>query len=99
MGPGRRNPRRVFDSTHAGLVAPRHLEFTKHAPAAGSSPPVPCLAIDFDPERNALKASNKTARLARPDCVEFWKIWESEGWVSLGRTRNFDWMHVQAARL
>ncbi|HKY07843.1 MAG TPA: M15 family metallopeptidase [Candidatus Binatia bacterium] len=57
------------------------------------------IAIDFDPERNALKASSKTARLARPDCVEFWKIWESEGWVSLGRTRNFDWMHVQAARL
>jgi hypothetical protein len=57
------------------------------------------IAIDFDPERNALKATSKTARLAKPDCVEFWKIWESEGWVSLGRTRNFDWMHVQAARL
>jgi hypothetical protein len=57
------------------------------------------IAIDFDPERNSLKSTRKTARLARPDCAAFWKIWESEGWVSLGRARNFDWMHVQAARL
>ena len=57
------------------------------------------IAIDFDPERNALRATSKTARLAKPDAVAFWKIWEAEGWVSLGRTRNFDWMHIQAARL
>lgn len=57
------------------------------------------IAIDFDPERNALRQSAKTARLARPDAVAFWKIWEAEGWVSLGRTRDYDWMHVQAARL
>lgn len=57
------------------------------------------IAIDFDPERNALKASAKTARLAKPDAVAFWKIWEAEGWVSLGRKRDMDWMHVQAARL
>lgn len=57
------------------------------------------IGIDFDPERNALKATRKTARLARPDAEAFWKIWEAEGWVSLGRARDFDWMHVQAARL
>lgn len=57
------------------------------------------IAIDFDPERNALKASHKTARLAKPDAEAFWKIWEAEGWVSLGRKRDYDWMHVQAARL
>lgn len=57
------------------------------------------IAIDFDPERNQLKWGRDKARLAKPDADEFWRIWEAEGWVSLGRARNFDWMHVQAARL
>ena len=57
------------------------------------------IAIDFDPERNQLKWGRDRARLAKPDCEEFWRIWESAGWLSLGRARNFDWMHVQAARL
>lgn len=56
-------------------------------------------AIDFDPERNQLKWGKDQARLAQDDAIPFWKAWEEEGWVSLGRTRNFDWMHVQAARL
>lgn len=55
------------------------------------------IAIDFDPTRNPLRASRANARLAQPDCAKFWEIWEEEGWVSLGRTRDFDWMHVQAA--
>lgn len=57
------------------------------------------IAIDFDPERNQLKWGRDRARLARPDCDTFWDIWEDAGWVSLGRARNYDWMHVQAARL
>lgn len=57
------------------------------------------IALDFDPERNQLKWGADRARLARPDAADFWRFWEEEGWVSLGRSRNFDWMHVQAARL
>jgi len=57
------------------------------------------IAIDFDPARNGLRSTRQTARLAQSDCETFWRIWEDEGWVSLGRTRDFDWMHVQAARL
>ena len=57
------------------------------------------VAIDFDPERNQLNWSRTRARLAHPDCEAFWQAWETQGWVSLGRSRNFDWMHVQAARL
>lgn len=57
------------------------------------------IAIDFDPARNQLKWNHNLARLAQPDAEPFWKIWEDEGWVSLGRTRDLDWMHVQAARL
>lgn len=57
------------------------------------------IAIDFDPERNQLKWGRDKARLAKPDAVSFWVAWESEGWLSLGRSKNYDWMHIQAARL
>lgn len=57
------------------------------------------IAIDFDPERNQLKWGRDRARLAKADAEPFWRIWEDEGWVSLGRQLNYDWMHVQAARL
>lgn len=57
------------------------------------------IAIDFDPERNQLKWGRDKARLAHADAEPFWRAWEAEGWLSLGRARNYDWMHVQAARL
>ena len=57
------------------------------------------IAIDFDAERNQLKWGRDKARLAQPDCATFWRLWAEEGWVSLGQSRNYDWMHVQAARL
>ncbi|NDW06962.1 peptidoglycan-binding protein [Jiella pacifica] len=57
------------------------------------------IAIDFDPERNQLKWGAPKARLSHDDALPFWKAWEAEGWLPLGRARNFDFMHVQAARL
>lgn len=56
------------------------------------------LAIDWDPSHNKLKWGRDRARLARPAYDTWWRLWEEEGWVSLGRTRNFDWMHVQAVK-
>lgn len=56
-------------------------------------------ALDFDPVRNQLRWGRDRARLALPSCEQWWKFWEEEGWVSLGRLRNYDWMHVQAANL
>lgn len=56
-------------------------------------------AIDFDPEHNQLKWNGSRARFARPEYDQWWELWEAEGFVSLGRARDFDWMHVQAARL
>jgi len=56
-------------------------------------------AIDFDPERNQLRWGRSRARFARPEYEKWWALWEAEGFVSLGRARDFDWMHVQAARL
>ncbi len=55
------------------------------------------IAYDFDDTNNQLKWGADKARFAKPDYDAWWKIWESEGWVSLGRSRNYDWMHVQAA--
>lgn len=57
------------------------------------------VALDFDPERNQLKWGRDRARLAKDDAVHWWRCWEAEGWLSLGRARNFDWMHVQAPGL
>jgi len=57
------------------------------------------IAIDYDPVNNQLKWNKEKASFAKPDYNEWWKIWEDEGWVSLGRAKNYDWMHVQAARL
>ncbi|MCQ0986387.1 peptidoglycan-binding protein [Jiella marina] len=57
------------------------------------------IAIDFDPERNQLRWKSPRARLSHEDALPFWQAFEAEGWLSLGRARNYDWMHVQAARL
>lgn len=57
------------------------------------------IAIDFDPDRNQLNWNHTRAAFARSEYKEFFNIWEAEGWVSLGRTRDYDWMHIQAARL
>lgn len=57
------------------------------------------IALDFDPANNQLKWGRDRATLAKPDYNKWWECWEKEGWVSLGRQRNYDWMHVQAAKL
>lgn len=57
------------------------------------------IAIDLDPSHNQLSWGRDRARLARPEYERFWDFWTEEGWLSLGKARNFDWMHVQAAQL
>lgn len=48
---------------------------------------------------NKLLWDRNRAGFAHPDYDAWWRCWEAEGWVSLGRARDFDWMHVQAARV
>ncbi len=56
------------------------------------------IALDYDPNRNQLHWGRDRAIFAGPDYRAWWQIWETEGWVSLGRAANFDWMHIQAAK-
>jgi hypothetical protein len=57
------------------------------------------IAIDFDANRNQLRWNHTRAAFARPEYDAWWQCWEAEGWTSLGRERDYDWMHVQAASL
>lgn len=57
------------------------------------------LAIDWWPERNSYKTKSPQAGFSRPEYNAWWDIWEKHGWISLGRERNYDWMHIQAAKL
>ena len=52
-------------------------------------------AIDLDPEHNQLEWGRDKATMPE----EIIRIFEDEGWVSLGSARNYDFMHFQAARL
>jgi hypothetical protein len=56
-------------------------------------------AVDIDPERNPLKAKRAQATLDNPPYDPFWRFVYDEGMISLGRERDYDWMHFQAARL
>jgi len=57
------------------------------------------ISCDWIPQENSLRWDSSRASLARPEYNDFWKAWENVGATSLGRKRNFDWMHVQLSDL
>lgn len=79
----------------AGCLNVRPMKGTKNTPSMHSWG----IAIDYDSERNQYKWGRDRASFAKPDYDKWWELWEEEGWLSLGRARNYDWMHVQAARV
>lgn len=52
-------------------------------------------AVDLDPARNQLKWGSDQAIFARPAYDRWWGIVEAHGAFSLGRRKNYDWMHFQ----
>lgn len=57
------------------------------------------IALDFAPETNAYSTRAPRATLSSPECRKWWEIWEAHGATSLGRQRDYDWMHLQFASL
>lgn len=53
----------------------------------------------MDPDRNGLNIPAPKAVLSGPEYAAFWQFVEAEGAVSLGRARDYDWMHFQFATL
>lgn len=57
------------------------------------------IALDFAADKNTYAMKKQHASLSRPECDKWWEIWEAHGATSLGRARNYDWMHLQFASL
>lgn len=57
------------------------------------------IALDFAAAKNTYGMKKPQASLSKPECEMWWKIWEKHGAVSLGRQCNYDWMHLQFAKL
>lgn len=57
------------------------------------------VAVDIDPLHNQLRWDHTQAHLAQPACEKFIQYWLDAGWISLGKSLDYDWMHFQKAAI
>ena len=57
------------------------------------------IAVDIDPDRNTLTMNSKQATLSKSSYDKFWQFVYDEGAISLGKERDYDWMHWQFSKL
>ena len=57
------------------------------------------IAIDIDPDRNALKTSWKNSQMSKPEYKKYHEFFYNEGAINLGIERDYDSMHTQYSRL
>jgi hypothetical protein len=57
------------------------------------------IAVDLDPDNNQLRWGKDRATFAKPAYNKFWEFVYDEGAISLGKERNYDFMHFQFSRL
>lgn len=53
------------------------------------------LAIDLNPTKNTLQMNANTAQFAKPEYKLMMDIFYKHGWFSLGKEKNYDFMHFQ----
>jgi hypothetical protein len=57
------------------------------------------IAVDIDPDRNTLTMNSKQATMSKSSYDKFWEFVYDEGAISLGKERDYDWMHWQFSKL
>ena len=53
------------------------------------------ISVDLNPSMNRLRWRSPKAQFSGKDYLPFWEIVEKHGATSLGRIKNYDWMHFQ----